>query len=103
MESGGNSSEDLLTSCSFTSTTPDITNAWAFVRDAARPRLTRSLSMRSRCTGEIVAQERACQKPDRKGGCHIKDRALPDGLASETSVARSAKSRAVLHQCAAPT
>jgi hypothetical protein len=39
--------EGLATSCSSTSTTPDITSACAFVRDEAKPRSTKSLSMRS--------------------------------------------------------
>src|SRR5256886_7654303 len=79
----GNLTDGLSTSCSSTSTDPAMTMAWALVRESASPRSTRSLSMRSRCMEEIVAQERACQKPERKRG-PVALVALPEGRASDT-------------------
>src|SRR5258706_6726402 len=46
--SAAKSSDGFATRFSSTSTTPDITSAWALVRESAKPPLTSNLSMRSR-------------------------------------------------------
>src|ERR1043165_450748 len=76
-ESKETCSEGFSTRCSFTSTTPAITIACAFVRDSASPRSTKSLSMRSRFTPKhyfgrrrlVIAESRSAGSPGHGARC----------------------------------